>query len=212
MGKRELWKNIGYTEKVVEHFMNPRNVGRLEDADIVTKVGSVVCGDLLKLYIKVDEKTHTIKDIKFESYGCASNIATTSVMTELVKGKTIEEAKKLGFKDIINALGGLPKIKYHCAALSKSGLETALLKYEVKKGFTKLDEKFVRRVLKGILDPLQGKDIVSLHKVDEVKMKGKKVEIKLNYSKKDESAKYISEDIKEAFSDLNVKITLKFKE
>ena len=154
-----LRKKFGYSDAVMDHFKNPRNVGVIPDADVTSKVGSVACGDLIKLYLKFDHDQ--IKDIRFESYGCAANIATSSMMTEMVKGKTIEEARKVTFKDISDTLGGLPKIKLHCAVLSRQGLETAFLKYEAKMGRVKIDELFLNRILRGVLDPVQGVDIIS---------------------------------------------------
>ena len=103
-----------YSEIVLEHFRHPRNVGKIEDADGKSIEGSPACGDMVAVYIKVDSETNTISDIKFESYGCASNIATGSIITELAKGKTLNEARKITWKEASEALGGLPKIKAHC--------------------------------------------------------------------------------------------------
>ncbi len=212
MERKELWKRIGYTKAVLERFTNPRNAGKIENPDIVAKVGSVVCGDLIKLYVKVDEENRKIKDMKFESYGCASNIATSDVMVDLVKGKTLDEAKKVGFKDIVKALGGLPKIKYHCAVLSKASLDTAILKYEAKRGILKIDEKFVKKILKGVIDPIRGVDILTAGKVRDLKVEDGKITINLTYLKDEETAKYIVSDLKEAFSDLNIDLTINLKE
>ncbi|MCX8083226.1 MAG: Fe-S cluster assembly scaffold protein NifU [bacterium] len=118
---------MDYTEKVYEHLKNPRNMGRIEDADGVGTVGSPVCGDVMKIYIKV--KDNVIEDIKFETFGCGAAIATSSVLTELVKGKTIEEAEKLTNKDVENVLGGLPPVKMHCSVLAEDGLKAAIEDY-----------------------------------------------------------------------------------
>jgi len=207
-----LAKRFGYSEKVMDHFKNPRNVGVIEDADVTSKVGSVACGDLIKLYLKFDPDRDQIKDIKFESYGCAANIATSSMMTEMVKGKTIDEARKVTFKDISETLGGLPKIKLHCAVLSRQGLETAFLKYEAKRGRVKIDELFVNRILRGVLDPVQGVDIISAKILDRTTVDGKKITLNLNASADSELAKSVAEDIRDAFEGLDIELDLKFRE
>ena len=207
-----LAKKFGYSEKVMDHFKNPRNVGVMEDADVTSKVGSVACGDLIKLYLKFDPDRDQIKDIKFESYGCAANIATSSMMTEMVKGKTIEEARKVTFKDISETLGGLPRIKLHCAVLSRQGLETAFLKYEAKRGRVKMDEPFVNKILRGVLDPVQGVDIVSAKILEGMEVDGKKITLDLKAKPESELAKSLTEDIHDAFEGLDVELDLRFKE
>jgi NifU-like protein involved in Fe-S cluster formation len=207
-----LAKKFGYSEKVMDHFKNPRNVGIMEDADITAKVGSVACGDLIKLYLKFDPDRDQIKDIKFESYGCAANIATSSMMTEMVKGKTIEEARKVTFKDISETLGGLPRIKLHCAVLSRQGLETAFLKYEAKRGRVKMDEPFVNKILRGVLDPVQGVDIVSAKILQQTEIEGNKISLDLKAKPDSELAKSLTEDIHDAFEGLDVDLDLRFKE
>lgn len=122
---------MDYTEKVFEHLRNPRNMGRIEDADGVGNVGSPVCGDVMKIYIKV--KDNIIEDIKFETFGCGAAIATSSVLTELVKGKSIEEAEKITNKDVVDVLGGLPPIKMHCSVLAEDGLKAAIEDYKRRK-------------------------------------------------------------------------------
>ena len=207
-----LAKKFGYSEKVMDHFKNPRNVGVMEDADVTSKVGSVACGDLIKLYLKFDPDRDQIKDIKFESYGCAANIATSSMMTEMVKGLTIEEARKVTFKDISETLGGLPRIKLHCAVLSRQGLETAFLKYEAKRGHVKVDESFVSKILRGVLDPVQGVDIVSAKILEGTKVEGRKISLDLKAKPDSELAKSVAEDIHDAFDGLDVELDLRFKE
>lgn len=123
---------MDYTEKVLEHLKNPKNMGRIEDADGVGNVGSPVCGDVMKIYIKV--KDNVIEDIKFETFGCGAAIATSSVLTELVKGKTIEEAEKITNKDVVAVLGGLPPVKMHCSVLAEDGLKAAIEDYRRKRG------------------------------------------------------------------------------
>jgi nitrogen fixation NifU-like protein len=207
-----LAKKFGYSEKVMDHFKNPRNVGVMEDADVTSKVGSVACGDLIKLYLKFDPDRDQIKDIKFESYGCAANIATSSMMTEMVKGKTIEEARKVTFKDISETLGGLPRIKLHCAVLSRQGLETAFLKYEAKRGRIKMDEPFVNKILRGVLDPVQGVDIISAKILQHTEIEGNKMTLDLKAKPDSELAKSLAEDIHDAFEGLDVDLDLRFKE
>ena len=118
-----------YTEKVKDHFLNPRNVGELENPDGVADVGSIACGDMLKLTFKLDENKR-IKDAKFKTFGCASAIAAASALTEMIKGMTVEEAEELTNKDIANYLGGLPEAKMHCSVLGRQALEKAIQHYK----------------------------------------------------------------------------------
>jgi len=116
-----------YSQKVIEHFQNPRNVGEIEDADGVGTVGNPSCGDIMKMFIKVENGI--IIDIKFKTFGCGAAIATSSITTEMVKGKTIEEAEKLTRNDVADALGGLPPIKMHCSNLATDALRAAIENY-----------------------------------------------------------------------------------
>lgn len=121
-----MWE---YTEKVKEHFLNPRNVGEIDNADAEAMTGSIVCGDALKLTLKIDKKTDKIVDAKFKTFGCASAIASSSILTEMVKGKTLDEAKKITNRDIANELGGLPEEKMHCSVMGMETLEKAINNY-----------------------------------------------------------------------------------
>jgi nitrogen fixation NifU-like protein len=119
-----------YSDKVMEHFANPRNVGEISDADGIGKVGNPQCGDVMWLYIKVKE--NIITDIKFKTFGCGAAIATSSMITELARGKTIEEAKKISRADVADELGGLPPVKMHCSNLAADALKEAIKDYEAK--------------------------------------------------------------------------------
>ena len=121
-----------YSEKVMEHFRNPRNMGEIPDADGVGTVGNPVCGDMMTVYIKV--RDNHIDDIKFKTFGCGAAIATSSMVTELAKGKTLEEAKKIGRSNVAESLGGLPKVKMHCSNLAADALHAAIEDYEKRKG------------------------------------------------------------------------------
>lgn len=121
-----------YSDKVMEHFRNPRNVGEIPDADGIGKVGNPVCGDLMWIYIKV--KDNRLLDVKFKTFGCGAAIATSSMVTEMAKGKTLEEAMKITRKDVADSLDGLPPVKMHCSNLAADGLHAAIEDYLSKKG------------------------------------------------------------------------------
>lgn len=120
-------ENFNYSQKVMEHFMNPRNVGEMEDPDGVGTVGNPMCGDVMRLYIKVEGDR--IVDARFKTFGCAAAVATSSMVTEMVKGKTIEEALKISNRAVAEALDGLPPIKMHCSVLAEEALKAAIEDY-----------------------------------------------------------------------------------
>ena len=119
-----------YTEKVMDHFMNPRNVGEIENASGVGEVGNAKCGDIMRFYIQVENEI--ITDVKFKTFGCGAAIATSSQATEMIKGKTIEDALKITNKMVADALGGLPPVKMHCSVLAEEALQAAILDYRQK--------------------------------------------------------------------------------
>jgi len=119
-----------YTEIVMDHFKNPRNVGSIENADGVGQVGNAKCGDIMKIYLKI--KDDMIEDAKFETFGCGSAIASSSMATELIKGKSINEAVELSNKAVVEALGGLPPVKIHCSVLAEQAIKSALFDYAQK--------------------------------------------------------------------------------
>jgi nitrogen fixation NifU-like protein len=121
-----------YTDKVLDHFRNPRNMGEIPDADGIGTVGNPVCGDLMTIYIKV--KDNRLENVKFKTFGCGAAIATSSMITEIAKGKTLDEAMKITRGDVADNLGGLPPVKMHCSNLAADGLHAAIQDYLKKKG------------------------------------------------------------------------------
>lgn len=121
----------GYSEKVMDHFFNPRNVGVIEDANAIGEVGNARCGDIMKMYMKIED--NVIVDVKFQTFGCGAAVATSSMVTELIKGKTIEEAMKITNQRVAEALDGLPPVKMHCSNLAESAVKAALDDYEKRK-------------------------------------------------------------------------------
>ena len=133
-----------YSDKVMDHFQNPRNVGKMEDADGVGEVGNAKCGDIMRMYIKVDPATQVITDVKFNTFGCGSAIATSSMATELIKGKPIEEALELSNQAVVEALDGLPTHKIHCSVLAEEAVKAAVKDYYDKNGIEYDKEKFAQ--------------------------------------------------------------------
>ena len=128
-----------YSETVMDHFRNPRNVGRMEDADGVGEVGNAKCGDIMKIYLKIENDI--IEDVKFETFGCGSAIASSSMATELIKGKPVSEAMKLTNKAVAEALDGLPDYKMHCSVLAEEAIQSALEDYQKRTGDIILQEE-----------------------------------------------------------------------
>ena len=123
-----------YSDKVMDHFQHPRNVGEIENASGVGTVGNAKCGDIMRIFLDIDENTHIIKDCKFKTFGCGAAVATSSMATEMVKGKTIEEAMEVTNKAVMEALDGLPPVKVHCSLLAEEAIHAALWDYSQKHG------------------------------------------------------------------------------
>ena len=123
-----------YSDKVMDHFMNPRNMGKMEDADGIGEVGNAKCGDIMRMYLKVDKETQKVTDASFITFGCGSAIATSSMATELIKGKSVEEAVGLSNKAVVEALDGLPAHKIHCSVLAEEAVKAAVKDYYDKNG------------------------------------------------------------------------------
>ena len=197
---------LPYSEIVMEHFRNPRNVGQIENADAKSVEGSPACGDMVAVYLKVDPETQRISDISFESYGCASNIATGSIITELAKGKTLEEAKKITWKEASDALGGLPPIKAHCSVLAVDGLRAAIQNYEERHGLVKeripTTEEVVRKRLKRVMNPLTGLDLVRTKLVKEIEVADGKVRVVVDLASDHQFAANIREEVAEKIEPL----------
>ena len=123
-----------YSETVMDHFQHPRNVGEIENASGVGTVGNAKCGDIMRIFLDIDDETHIIRDCKFKTFGCGAAVATSSMATEMVKGKTIEEAMKLTNKAVMEALDGLPPVKVHCSVLAEQAIKAALADYYKRNG------------------------------------------------------------------------------
>lgn len=195
-----------YSETVLEHFRHPRNVGKIENPDGKAIEGSPACGDMVAVYINVDPDTKKIADVKFESYGCASNIATGSIITELAKGKTLEEAKKISWKEAADALGGLPKIKAHCSVLAIEGLRSAIENYEERHGLVKERKpttvEIVRSRLKKVMNPMAGLDLVRTNLVRDIEIKNGTVWVVIDLPPTHQFAPAIKEEILEKIEPL----------
>jgi len=197
---------LPYSELVMEHFRHPHNVGRIEDADAKAIEGSPACGDMVAVYLKVNPGSHVIEDIKFESYGCASNIATGSIITDLAKGKTLDEAKTITWKQAAEALGGLPAIKAHCSVLAVEGLRAAIQNYEEAHGLVKervpTTPEEIQRRLKHVMNPMTGLDVVRTKLIKEVELKDGVISLVVDLPADHQFANNIREDVSEKLGHL----------
>lgn len=197
---------LPYSDVVMEHFRHPRNVGRIEDPDARAVEGSPACGDMVAVYLRVDPESKAITDIKFESYGCASNIATGSIITELAKGKTIDEAKDITWQEASEALGGLPPIKTHCSVLAVDGLRAAIQNYEERHGLvreqapTDLDE--IRRRLKHVMNPVVGLDLIRTKMVKDMEIADGTVRVVVDLPSDHQFAANIEHEIRDKIEPL----------
>jgi len=198
--------SLPYSKTVIEHFQNPKNVGTIDNADAVATEGSPACGDMVKLFLKVNPKTKIIDDIKFQSYGCASNIATGSIITEMVKGKSIEEAKKITWKQAAESLGGLPPVKVHCAVLAVDVLKTAIENYEHTHGLIKNKKNtnidIIKNRLKHVINPLTGLDVQKGDLIKKISFKNKEITVIVDLKKDHQFAGNIKEEIIEILQPL----------
>ena len=183
---------IKYSQKVIQEFTNPENVGEINDADAVATEGSPACGDMITYHMKINKETRIIEDIKFRSYGCASNIATASVATKLAMGKHIDEIKSLTPKSVTEMLDGLPAVKIHCSVLAINGLKSAIKAWEKEQfgvdedGEIKLDKPTVIKVLRDVVHPETGVSIVKMNMVRMVEIDDGKVYVELLMGDTDE--------------------------
>jgi nitrogen fixation NifU-like protein len=195
-----------YSETVLKHFRHPHNVGKIENPDGKSMEGSPACGDMVAVYIKVDPDTKKIDDIKFESYGCASNIATGSIITDLAKGKTLDEAKKITWQEASDALGGLPKIKAHCSVLAIEGLRSAIKNYEESQGLVTNREPttvaIIRKRLRKVINPIAGLDLVRTNLVNDIQLKDGIVRVVIDLPKNHQFTPAIQEEIDEKIASL----------
>ncbi len=204
-----------YSQKVLDHFMKPHNVGKIENPDAEATEGSPACGDQISIFLKIDPETNIIDDIKFQSYGCASNIATGSIITDMAIGKSIEEAKKITWESAADALDGLPAVKMHCSVLAVDTLKKAIKKYEIKHGLAE-EESFSKKTiveeLRKIIYPGVGEDIVTLKMVKYVGFENGVATIDVEIPKFDKYRDNVVEEIEEhleAFDEIKeVKVTI----
>ncbi len=190
-----------YSEKVMEYFQNPKNIGEIDNPDGKAKEGSPACGDMVQLFLNVDEESQKITDIKFRSYGCASNIATGSIITELAKDKTIQEAKEITWKQAADELGGLPAVKTHCSVLAVDALKEAIRDYEEKQDLVKEQEPttvdVVKERLKHVMNPIHGLDVVKTNLINDIEVEENKIIVKVDLAEDHQFASVVKEDILE---------------
>ncbi len=177
---------IKYSKKVIEEFTNPENVGEIEGANATSTEGSPACGDMITYNMMINPDTYIIEDIKFRSYGCASNIATASMATKIAKGKHVNEIKALSPKDVTEELEGLPPVKIHCSVLAITGLKSAIKQWEISEGLiseedTKvaLSKESVQDALRHVIHPETGVNLVKMNMVRKIEITGNKVFVEL---------------------------------
>ncbi|MBT3232308.1 MAG: DUF59 domain-containing protein [Calditrichaeota bacterium] len=161
---------IKYSQKVIQHFTSPQNVGDLKDPDAVSTEGSAACGDMITYSMKINSETRIVEDVMFKSFGCASNIATASVATVLAKGKSIDDIKALKHADLTDALDGLPAVKLHCSVLAIDGLKSAVRQWEVSQGLIEnghviLNKETVHKFLNGVINPHTGENLIEANMI-----------------------------------------------
>ena len=197
---------IPYSDIVMDHFRNPRNVGRIEEPDAKAVEGSPACGDMVAIYLKVDPDSLRITDVSFESYGCASNIATASIITEMAKGKTLDEAEGMTWKEISDALGGLPSIKVHCSVLAIDSLQAAIENYKERNGLIKerkpTTEEVIRKRLKRVMNPMVGLDLVRTNLVKGIEIRDGRVMVEIDLPSDHQFAANIREEVVEKIEHL----------
>lgn len=201
---------IKYSQKVIQHFTSPQNVGDLKDANAFSTEGSPACGDMITYSLRINPETNIIEDIKFRSFGCASNIATGSVATMLAKGKTVDDIKSLKHSDLTHALDGLPAVKLHCSILAIDGLKAAVHKWEIDQGRAqevqlKLDKRSVYEILEKVVNPQTGKSINEGHQIKRINVDAAEgrvfIELKLN-DEEEKFAPNIEEEIREKIEEI----------
>jgi len=191
----------GYNAVIIDHFKNPRNVGEMPDADVKSTEGSPACGDQITLYLKVNKDDRRITDVKFQSYGCASNIATGSIITELAKGRSLEEAKAITWQKANEVLGGLPPVKVHCAVLAVDALKSAIEKYEMQNNLVAekvptTSESVLKR-MRHIIDPVTGQDVVTSKLVASASVENGVATVTLDLAERHQFANNVREEIRE---------------
>lgn len=190
-----------YSDKVIEYFQNPKNVGEIENPDGIAKEGSPACGDMVQLHLKVNDETQEIEDIKFRSYGCASNIATGSIITEMAKGRSIDEAKEITWQQAADELGGLPAVKNHCSVLAVDALKEAIRDYEEKQGLVEEQVPTTIEVaeerLKHVMNPIHGLDVLKTNLVEDIEINNKVITVTVDLAEDHQFASAVKEDIKE---------------
>jgi len=205
---------LEYTKEVIENFRNPKNIGEIIDPSGEATEGSPACGDMVTLQIKV--KDNIIEDIKFKSYGCASNIATGSIVTQIAKGKSIDFAKTITWKSAIEELGGLPPVKVHCSVLAVDTLKKAIEDYEIKSGIKKKEVEVDMRIkimseLAKVVHPKLGDTLINLNLINGINEKEGVYVIDTKLSSSDEFIENIKDEIDEHLQSLNVVYKIEFK-